>query len=129
MTVVEALARWIAGRLELPFEDTDAAAGVFFGWMPDAPVKAVCVTAGGLRPGGGEGSLVQVQIRSDMDGGWALRQGEALMKLLDEARDLMSSPDGPIIRRVAVERGLGFVGLEGSHTQVYGADFVAYAEE
>lgn len=125
--MVEALARWIAGRLGMPFEDIGAEEGVFFGWMPDAPVRAVCVTADGLRSGG-EGSRVQAQIRSDLDGDWALRRGEALVALLDEARDLMPSPEGPVIRRVTVERGLYLLGLEGNHTQVYGADFIVYAE-
>ena len=127
MTIVEELARYIAARLGLPFEDCGAEAGVFFGCMPDTPAKAVCVYAGGLRPAGdADGSRVQVVIRSDADGGWPLRQAVALTALLDEARDLIFAPEGHYVNRVVTERGFEFTGTAANNTQFYAADFRIY---
>ena len=127
MTIVEQLARFIAAKLGLPFEGIDAEAAVFFGCLPDAPKKAVCVYAGGLRPAGDyEGTRVQVVIRSDSDGGWPLRQAARLTALLDEARDLIFVPDGLYVDRVEAERGFEFTGTAGEGAQYYAAGFRIY---
>ena len=128
MSLLEQLARCLAGKLGLPFEDCGAEASVFFGWMPEAPARAVCVTADDLRPAGDDGgSRVQVLIRAGLDGGWALDRAAEILALLNGARDLMLVPDGAVVCRAAVEQGFRFAGLAGNNTQFYAADFVVYA--
>ena len=128
MSIVEQLARFLAGKLALPFEDCGAGASVFFGWMPEAPVRAVCVLADGLRPDGDAGgSRVQVLIRAGTDGGWALERAAEILSLLDGARDLMLVPEGAVLSRAEVERGFRFSGLAGNNTQFYAAEFVIFA--
>lgn len=128
MSLLEQLARRIAGKLGLPFEDLDAEASVFFGWLPDAPVKAVCVLADGLRPAGDDaGSRVQVVIRTGADVGWALARAGEILALLDGARDMMLVPGGAVLLRAAVDQGFRFTGLAGNNTQFYAAYFSVYA--
>ena len=123
MTIIEQLARYLAGKLQLPFED-----GVFYGYMPAEPVKAVCVYANDLRaPGDLEGVRVQVAIRSDTDGAWPLELAVEIMRLLDDQRDLLFTAEGDYVNRVETERGFEFTGLNDSNTQFYTADFKVYA--
>ena len=127
MTILEQLARYLAAKLNLPFEDLDAQASVFFGALPDAPAKAVCVYASDLRPSGDDdGSRVQVIIRSDMDGGWPAQLAVRLMALLDEARDVCFVPDGCYVNRVETERGFEFTGTSQNGAQYYAARFRIY---
>ena len=123
MTVVEQLARYLAAKLQLPFEEK-----VFFGYMPAEPVKAVCVYAADLRaPGDLDGARVQVAIRSDADGAWPLSLAVEIMRLLDDQRDLLFTAGGDYVSRVQTERGFEFTGLSDGGTQFYTADFKVYA--
>ena len=66
MSIIEQLARYLAPRLGMTFEED-----VFFGYLPPAPAKAVCVYAGEIRPDGDrEGCRVRVAVRSARDGAW-----------------------------------------------------------
>ena len=124
MTIVEQLARFLAARLRLPFEGADAGGAVFFGWMPEAPAKAVCVYAADLRRGDDDaGSRVQVAIRSDADGAWPLGIAAEIMRQLDGRRDAMFTPGGSYVHRVEALRGFEFNGMEGNGTQIYTAEF------
>ena len=126
MTIVEQLARFLANKLQLPFEGTEAGA-VFYGYLPEEPVKAVCVYANDLRaPGDSDGTRVQIVVRSDMDGAWALAQSMQIMSELDDARDLIFVPDGSYILRVETETGFQFTGMAGNNTQFYAANFRVY---
>ncbi len=126
MTIVEQLARFLANKLQLPFEGTEAGA-VFYGYLPEEPVKAVCVYANDLRaPGDSDGTRVQIVVRSDMDGAWALAQSMQIMSELDDARDLIFVPDGSYILRVETEKGFQFTGMAGNNTQFYAANFRVY---
>ena len=129
MNILEQLARYLAAKLNLPFEGSaDAPAAVFFGYMPAEPVRAVCVYAADLRaPGDADGARVQVAIRSDLDGAWPLEVAEEILELLDERRDLLLSIDGSYVHRVETERGFEFSGMGESDTQLYAADFRVYA--
>ncbi len=127
MTILEQLARYLAAKLGLPFEDVGAEASVFFGCLPDAPAKAVCVYASDLRPAGDDdGSRVQVVIRSDSDGGWPLDLAVRLMALLDEARDVCFVPGGHYVNRVETERGFEYGGSAQNDAQFYAASFRIY---
>ena len=100
---------------------------MFFGCLPDAPAKAVCVYASDLRPcGDGDGSRVQVVIRSDGDGGWPLDAAVKLMALLDEARNVCFVPGGSYVHRVETERGFEYGGMAGNDCQYYAAEFRIY---
>ena len=123
MTIIEQLARYLAAKLRMPFED-----GVFFGYMPADPVKAVCVYANDLRAPGDQGGVrVQIAIRSDTDGAWPLSLAVEIMRLLDDQRDLLFVAEGDYVNRVETERGFEFTGLNDSNTQFYTADFKVYA--
>jgi hypothetical protein len=126
MSIIEQLARFLAGKLQLPLEgDTDGA--VFYGYMPEKPTKAICVYANDLRaPGDDEGTRVQIVVRSDMDGGWALAQSLSIMSILDDARDLIFVRDGAYIPRIETEKGFQFSGMAGNNTQFYAANFRIY---
>lgn len=127
MTIVEQLARYLSARLGLPFEGGDAGGAVFFGCLPDRPVKAVCVYAMDLRDGGdGEGTRVQVALRSDADGAWPLDMAAAIMALLDARRDLVLAEGGDYVHRIEAVRGFEYSGMEGNATQFYTADFRVY---
>lgn len=127
MTILEQLARYLAAKLSLPFEDVGAEASVFFGALPDAPAKAVCVYASDLRPAGDDdGSRVQVILRSDSDGGWPAELSARVMALLDEARDVAFVPDGCYVNRVETERGFEFTGTAANGAQFYAARFRIY---
>ena len=127
MTILEQLARYLAAKLGLPFEDCGAEASVFFGSLPDAPAKAVCVYASDLRCAGDEdGSRVQVIVRSDSDGGWPVELAARLMALLDEARDVAFVPEGCYVNRVDTERGFEFTGTAANGAQFYAARFRIY---
>ena len=126
MTIVEQLARFLANKLQRPFEGTEAGA-VFYGYLPEEPVKAICVSANDLRaPGDSDGTRVQIVVRSDMDGAWALAQSMQIMSELDDARDLIFVPDGSYILRVETEKGFQFTGMAGNNTQFYAANFRVY---
>lgn len=126
MTIIEQLARYLAAKLALPFEGAVSGA-VFFGYLPAAPVKAVCVYASDLRaPGDQDGARVQIVIRSDADGAWPLEKAVEIMRLLDERRDLLFTADGDYISRVETESGFEFAGLENNATQMYAANFRVY---
>ena len=126
MTIVEQLARFLADRLGLPFEG-DGEGAVFFGYLPDRPVKAVCVYARDLRAGDdGEGTRVQIALRSDADGAWPLELAARIMALLDGRRDMICCADGDYIHRVEAARGFEFSGMEDNATQFYTADFRVY---
>lgn len=129
MTIVEQLARYLAAKLRLPFEgDGSSAAACFFGYMPAAPVKAVCVYASDLRaPGDLDGARVQIAIRSDVDGEWPLSLAVEIMRLLDEQRDLLLVAEGDYVNRIETERGFEFAGLNDGNTQFYTAHFRVYA--
>ena len=127
MTIVEQLARYIAARLGLPFEGGNASGAVFFGSMPDAPAKAICVSAGDLRDAGDPGgTLAQVDIRSDLDGAWPLRQAARLMRLLDGQRDVIFMPEGYYVHRIEAERGFEYAGAGQNNTQYHTARFRIY---
>lgn len=127
MTIIEQLARFLAAKLRIPFEGTDAEGAVFFGYMPDKPAKAICVYANDLRtPGDSDGTRVQIIIRSDMDGAWPLEKAVQIMRLLDGRRDLTFTLDGDYIIRVEAEKGFEFSGLAAGNTQMYAANFVIY---
>ena len=127
MTILEQLARYLAARLNLPFEGDDPAGAVFYGYLPERPVRAVCVYADDLRPGGGEqGAAVQIAVRSDVDGEWPLQTGLAILRALDERRDLLPVAGGDYISRIRTERGFEFGGLMANNTQVYTATFRVY---
>ena len=127
MNIVEQMARYIAARLGLPFEDVDAPASVFSGWLPESPARAVCVCAAGLRPSGdADGTRVQVVIRSDGDSGWPLDTAVALTALLDEARDVAFVPEGHYVTRVTLERAFEFNGADDRGNQFHAAEFRVY---
>lgn len=127
MTILEQLARYLAAKLGLPFEDLDAEASVFFGALPDAPARAVCVYASDLRPAGDDdGSRVQVILRSNGDSGWPAALSARVMALLDEARDVAFVPDGCYVNRVETERGFEFTGTAANGAQFYAARFRIY---
>ena len=127
MTIVEQMARFLANKLRLPFEGNQAEGAVFFGYMPAEPAKALCVYANDLRaPGDMDGARVQVVIRSDMDGAWPLEKAVEIMRLLDEQRDMIFTPDGYYINRITTEKGFEFAGLTESNTQMYAANFRIY---
>ena len=116
MTIVEQLARFLANKLQLPFEGTEAGA-VFYGYLPEEPVKAICVYANDLRaPGDSDGTRVQIVVRSDMDGAWALAQSMQIMSELDDARDLAQVAEAPAGKRASrclralVLAGVGLAG-------------------
>ncbi len=126
MTILEQLARFLAGKTQCTFEGNDDGA-VFYGYMPEKPVKAVCVYASDLRASGDEdGTQVQVGIRSDMDGAWALEKATQIINLLDEARDLIFVKDGSYINRVETINGFEYTGLDSNNTQFYTANFRVY---
>ena len=126
MTIIEQLARFIANRLALPFEGTEDGS-VFFGYLPAEPVRAICVYADDLRPEGDtSGTRVQVVIRSDTDGLWPLETGLAIMRLLDDRRDIMFQPDGSYVNRIDMEQGFEFGGMADNNTQLYAASFTVY---
>ena len=128
MTIIEQLARYLAAKLRLGFEETGAGAAVFFGYMPMEPVKAVCVYANDLRaPGDSDGVRVQVAIRSDADGAWPLNLAVEILRLLDDRRDLLFVPDGSYVSRVETQRGFEFTGLSDDNTQFYTAEFCIYS--
>lgn len=124
MTIVEQLARFLAARLRLPFEAADGGGAVFFGYMPDAPARAVCVYAADLRDGDdARGTLVQIAIRSDADGAWPLEIAAAIMRRLDGCRDALFTPDGSYVHRVEAVRGFEFNGTDASGAHYYSAEF------
>lgn len=126
MTIIEQMARFLAVKLRLPFEG-DADGAVFFGYMPETPVKALCVYANDLRaPGDSDGARVQIVIRSNADGAWPLEKAVEIMRLLDDRRDLLFVADGDYVSRVETESGFEFVGLENNSTQMYAANFRVY---
>ena len=126
MTIIEQLARYLAAKLGLPFEGSTGGA-VFFGYMPDKPVKAICVYANDIRaPGDSDGARVQIVIRSDADGAWPLSTAVEIMRLLDDQRDLLFTADGSYVSRVETEKGFEFIGLESNSTQMYAANFRVY---
>lgn len=126
MMIVEQLARFLANKLQLAFEGTEPGA-VFYGYLPEEPIKAICVYANDLRaPGDSDGTRVQIVVRSDMDGAWALAQSMQVMSELDDARDLIFVPDGSYISRVETEKGFQFNGMAGNNTQFYTANFRVY---
>ena len=127
MTIIEQLARFLAAKLRLPFEGNEANGAVFFGYMPAEPVKAMCVYANDLRaPGDMDGARVQIVIRSDMDGAWPLEKALQIMRLMDEQRDLIFTPDGYYVNRIVTEKGFEFSGLTEGNTQMYAANFRIY---
>ena len=122
MTLVEQLARYLAHRLGLGFEKV-----VFFGYMPESPVRAIGVYAGDLRPAGDfEGTRVEVAVRSDLDAAWAMEQAVAIMGLLDGLKDVMFIPEGSYIHRVEAGKGFEFTGVEDGNVQYYTAWFQVY---
>ena len=123
MTMLEQLARHLAARLRLPFEG-DAEGAVFFGMLPEAPLRALAVVAADLRAGDdGEGSRVRVLVRSDGDGAWPLERAAEILRLLDGARDLLLTPGGGVVHRVEALRGFEFSGVDAAGAQVYAAEF------
>ena len=125
MTLVEQLARYLAHRLGLGFETE-----VFFGYMPETPARAIGVYASDLRPADDlEGTRVEVAVRSDLDGAWAMEQAVAIMRALDGLRDAMFTPEGSYIHRVEAEKGFEFTGVEGQNVQYYTARFRVYGCE
>ena len=129
MTIIEQMARYLAAKLGLPFEgDAGAGAAVFFGYLPEAPAKAICVYASDLRaPGDADGARVQVVIRSDADGAWPLTAAVEILDLLDERRDLLFAPGGCYVNRVETVRGFEFTGINDGDAQYYAAEFRVYA--
>ena len=126
MTIVEQLARFLASKLSLEFEGTTPGS-VFFGYLPESPVKSLGVYANDLRtPGDDDGTRIQIAIRSNLDGAWPLNMGIEIMRLLDDARDLIFIPKGAYISRVEVEKGFEFMGFVGDNSQMYTANFVVY---
>ena len=127
MTIIEQMARFLAVKLRLPFEGREAGGAVFFGYMPAEPVKAICVYANDLRaPGDLDGARVQVVIRSDTDGAWPLEKAVEIMRLLDEQRDLIFTPNGDYVNRIVTEKGFEFSGIAANNTQIYAANFKVY---
>lgn len=125
MTIVEQAARYIAAKLRTPFEGTEDGS-VFWGYLPETPTKAICVYADDLRcPGDDEGTKLQVIIRSDLDGGWALEKAIAIMSILDDMRDLIFVQDGAYITRISAEKGFEFNGMS-NNAQFYSANFQVY---
>lgn len=127
MTIVEQLARYLAGRMGLAFEGGDAGGAVFFGCLPERPVRAVCAYAGDLRAGGDpDGTRVQIAVRSDRDCAWPLERAAEITRLLDGRRDLIFTPAGGYVNRVELERGFEYAGMEDDGAQLYTADFRVY---
>ena len=123
MSIIEQLARYLAPRLGMTFEED-----VFFGYLPPAPAKAVCVYAGEIRPRGDrEGCRVRVAVRSARDGAWPVAKAEQVMRAMEGLRDAMLVPGGMVVHRAEVERGFEFAGMEENATQFYTADFRVYA--
>ena len=123
---MEQLARFLAKRLRLPFEGEDDGA-VFFGYLPERPVKAVCVYTEDLRAGGdAAGTRIQVAVRSDLDGAWPLCVAAEIMQALDGGRDVMLVPGGGCALRIEAEQGFEFSGMEGGAAQLYTARFRVY---
>ena len=126
MTIIEQLARFLAAKLNAQFEGTQSGS-VFFGYLPASPDKAICVYANDLRgPGDLEGALVQIVIRSDLDGAWPLTQAIEIIRLRDDARDMIFVPDGAYLTRVETEKGFEFSGMAGNNIQLYAANFRVY---
>lgn len=126
MTIIEQLARFLASKLSFQFEGTHSGS-VFFGYLPETPIKAICVYANDLRaPGDLDGARVQIVIRSDLDGAWPLEQAVEIARLLDDARDMIFVPDGAYITRIETEKGFEFAGMAGNNTQLYAANFRVY---
>lgn len=106
MTIIEQLARYIAAELGLEFEGTSEGS-VFFGYIPQRPVKAICFLANDLKPPkDDEGTRVQIYIRSDKDGAYPLNIGIDIMRLLDDRTDVLFIEGGNYISRIKTERGL-----------------------
>ena len=127
MTIIEQMARWLAAKLDLPVEDTGAGGAVFWGYLPEAPARAVCVYAGELRPeGDADGTRVQIVVRSDADGAWPLKTALTIVRLLNDRRDVLFVPDGAYISRVETERGFEFAGMSDGNRQLYEGYFRVY---
>ena len=127
MTIIEQLARWLAAKLNLPVEDTAAGGAVFWGYLPEAPARAVCVYAEELRPEGDtDGTRVQIVVRSGADGAWPLETALAIVRLLNDRRDVLFVRDGAYISRVETERGFEFAGMSEGNTQQYAGYFRVY---
>lgn len=126
MTMLEQMARFLASRLGYAFEG-DSDGSVFFGYLPEKPVKAICVYANELRASGDrDGTRIQVGIRSDMDGAWPLETAVRIMALLDDAHDLLFTEDGKYINRIETQSGFEYAGLDSNNTQFYTANFRVY---
>lgn len=124
--IIEELARYIAKKLQMPFEGSSDTGAVFFGYLPETPKKAVCVYGTDMRPGGRDGTRVQIAIRSDNDGSWPINVGFRILEELDGAGDIMLTLDGAYVSRIVTERGFEFGGIDTDGRQLYTADLLIY---
>ena len=125
-SIIEQLAEYLAGEGIGTLEGNDEGS-VFWGTMPEAPKKAICVRAADMRQcGDAGGTQVMIYIRSDEDGDWPLQKSMEIMDLLDGLRHAMFTDGGNYILRVEMLTGATSGGLHANATQHYFMNFRIY---
>ena len=113
MTLAEETARFLARKSGFAFEG-GTSGSVFFGYMPETPVRAICVTQVGDE-------MLQIRIRADDDAAWPLETAQTVRAILRDMRGQLLTQGGRYALRCDVLEGFALDGITGDTSHSYSA--------
>ncbi len=123
MGITEQVASFLARKLGLSFEGISPWS-VFFGYLPEAPLRAICVTGEDMRLSGDErGAKVRINIRAGAESVPPVQIAEDIARAMEGAPGQLLTDGGARVLLCETGAGFRFEGLSGTFAQTHSATF------